>query len=58
MISAVFGGSDFGDAVGAGEMVGAGHADAGAEVSCDFVHLFVISGNDRAGQIRAWEARS
>ena len=46
-----FGGGDLGDAVRAGQVVGAGHADAGAEISCNFVHSLVVCGNYRACQI-------
>ena len=50
-ISAVFGGGDFGHAIGSGEMVGARHAHAGAEVSAAFEHSLVVGGNDNAGEI-------
>ena len=48
---AIFSRRDLGYPVGAGEMVGAGHADAGAEVPCNFEHLIVIRGNDNCGEV-------
>jgi hypothetical protein len=50
-ISAFFGGGHFGHAVGAGEMVGAGHDDARPETSCDRMNPGIVGGNNRAGQI-------
>ena len=47
-ISRVLGGGHFGHAVGAGEVVGAGHPHTGAEAPCDLVDPLVVSGNDRA----------
>ena len=51
----IFGGCDFGDAVCAGGVVRAGHADACAERAGGLEHHVAIGGNDRAGE-GAWQA--
>ena len=45
------GGSHLGRAIGAGGVVGAGHADGRPEVSGFFEDAFIVSGNRNAGQV-------
>ena len=47
----VFSAGDLGDPIGAGGMIGAGHADAGPKRASGVKYTWVVSGNDRAREI-------